>query len=382
MQVNGVVYADASQDVDIPMDLPLSLMTPGNTAVDATQASVSLAPARTYAAYPPLFVAIKSATGLLAFAEVEERPERGTVGLRGLSVFAKSKLHHELGGGAEIPPGWELDINVLGICRAPQRAVETTHAGHGTFPYAGSVWPPILSQNPASLHVIPGPAFFTEADYDKYVLNNRGVHRCQAPTGCMDVTYKVSSSSAHTLDATNGATLALIAPGAAVLGAQVTRSRPLRLPAGQPGDPSSTGLEPVALPAPAGLPPARAVAALPGASAAIIANLDPDVSKRLLAAARALSGARTGNFAALQHMPMALSGSVGPTESNAVTRDFSLVAESPEEESTLNVPLAEGGGLAPHSPNAGCVINSAQNAVTRAPSACMACPPRAPLALP
>jgi hypothetical protein len=173
--------------------------------VAPAQASVPLAPSQTYAAYPPLFVAIQSATGLLGFAEVEELPERKTVGLRGLSVFSGSNplsatLVSELGGGGEIPPGWGLDINLLQIWRAPQLPIETTNPGHDTFPYSGSTQPAILALNTLSNDVFPWPPLYTEADYEQYVLSNRGAKRCHAANGCMDVTYDTSNSSNHTLD--------------------------------------------------------------------------------------------------------------------------------------------------------------------------------------
>jgi hypothetical protein len=357
MQANGVVYADASQDADIPMDLPLSLLTPGNTTMDAAQASVPLAAAPAYAAYPPLIVAIKSSTGLVGFAEVEELPERGTAGLRGLSVFKKGKLNHELGGGAEIPPGWGLDIDTLGIWRAPQLDVETTHSGHDVFPYSGSVWPPLLAPNAASLNVFPFTPAHSEADYKKYVLDNRGVHRCQSSTGCMDLTYNAAD---HALDAANGATLTSLAPGAIVLGAQTNRSRRL----------ASAGLDPVSLPAPAPLPQVRPVVAYQAPAAAILANIDPKVSKRLMATANALSRGRTGDFGALQKMPTSLFSSSALTESSESTRNFDAVKESEEEQSPAAAPGGGAGSMAPNSSNASCVIDSAGTGVTRTPSAC------------
>ena len=372
MQANEVVYAQASQDADISMDLPLSLMTPGNTSVAPAQASVPLAPSQTYAAYPPLFVAIQSATGLLGFAEVEELPERKTVGLRGLSVFSGSNplsatLVSELGGGGEIPPGWGLDINLLQIWRAPQLPIETTNPGHDTFPYSGSTQPAILALNTLSNDVFPWPPLYTEADYEQYVLSNRGAKRCHAANGCMDVTYDTSNSSNHTLDGVGGAKLALIAPPPIVLGAQTNMSRR-----------SSRGLEPMALPAPAAPFRVHAVAALPSTSAKVIASLDPEASKRLLEAASQLSAARTGNFDALLRMPTALSSSRARMKSNASTRDRSKLARSPQE--TLIVPglPKPGGGVTPvggttrilsTDPTASCVINGA-GTVTQPLSGC------------
>lgn len=354
MKVDSLVFAEALQDVDVPMDLPLSLMTPANTTVTPTLTSVSLAPPRTFAAYPPIFVAIQSATRQLGFAEVEELTARGTVGLRGLSVFSGSYLVSELGGGAEMPPGWGLDINGLGIWRAPQLAVETTNTGHDTFPYSGSTEPPLLS-DPTMLHVFPAPPLYTETDYETYVLNNRGARRCNAPTGCMDATYDTSNASNHILAAINGAKLALITPGSIVLGAQTNLSGPV-----------VHAIHPAA---PAPLKP-RSVEALPRTSAVVIPNIEPAVSQRLLATARQLSRSRAKTFRAALQMPTALSSSSAPMQSNAITRDRSLVPESPQEAIVPHQTLGSNGVLISNSPTASCVINPAQNGVTLTPSAC------------
>jgi hypothetical protein len=378
MQVNGIVYADATETVDIPMDLPLSLMTPDNTPVAATQAAVPLAPTQTYAAWPPLFVVIQSATGSRGFAEVEELTDRGTVGLRGLAVFSQSgstwSLASEFGGGAEMMPGWGLDIGGpdvggLGIWRAPQLPVETTNPGHDVFPYTVPQPPPAIeSDNPPSTanDVFPFAPLYTEAQYEQYVLNNRGVPRCQTTTGCMDVTYDTSNASQHTLKAANNATLALVTPAAIVLRQQTLRSQAFAAGGG-----SLPGPRPIEMTAPVTMPPVHAIPALPSTTAAVIAKLDPEVTQRLLAAASQLSDQRTGNFTALQQMPLSMPSSRAPMKSNAVTRDWAGFPESPQEAQIAGLPRGlGGGGVISQSPTASCVINAAQNGVTKTPSGC------------
>ena len=366
------VYDQALQDVDIPMDLPLSLITPANTPITPNQGSVSLVTPQTYAAYPPIIVAIQSATGLLGFAEVEELSGRGTVGLRGLAVFSGSYLVSELGGGAEMEPNWGLDINSLGIW-AGQSAIETTNPGHDTFPYTSTAEPPIFALNPASLEVFPYPPLHTLTEYQTYVLNNRGARRCQQATGCMDVTYGANNS----LVAVNGAQLALVTPGPIVLGAQtnlagLTRGLVVR---------SAARDLAVSLPVPAmrtilAAPPAEpfkvtAVSALSPRSAAIIPNLDPVVSKRLFEAASQLANTRGGGFSAVLKMPTALAGSSAHMKSNAITRDRSRFPESPQESKISRLHYGTGGHPTTY-PTASCVLSTVSGTLvaTQQPSGC------------
>ena len=130
----NIPVAEALETVSIPMDLPLSHLTPSNTPVQPTQTSISLAPSTAYAAYPPLTIVVKAANGQIGFVELEELPGRGTVGLRGLATFSNSNLVFELGGGGEIQDGWGLDIIAQGIWRAPQLPVEISHPGTRCFP--------------------------------------------------------------------------------------------------------------------------------------------------------------------------------------------------------------------------------------------------------
>ncbi|MGA3401326.1 MAG: hypothetical protein ABSC95_19100 [Acetobacteraceae bacterium] len=116
----------ATEAVNIQMDLPLSHLTPDNTPVQPTGSSVSLTPPPPYAAYPPLLLVVSTVTGAsglvqvpdgatqypvgtpaIGFVEVEELPARSsvgqTVGLRALATFLKLNgtwtLAFELGGG-------------------------------------------------------------------------------------------------------------------------------------------------------------------------------------------------------------------------------------------------------------------------------------------
>jgi hypothetical protein len=218
MLLGGQTRAQARENVDAPMDLPLSLLTPQN-APAPTGTSVSLSASSVYAAYPPLIIEILSATGRIGFAEVEALPTRNSVGLRALEVFDHNNLWRELGGGGEMLKGWGLDINTLLIWRAPQLPVETSHPGHGFFPYNGTVEPPILSPNIASQKLYPDP---NSADYPNYVLDNLGVARCWLKTGCMDIKYDGNSNS---LQAVNGGKVMLLTPLPIKQGAQQQMSR-------------------------------------------------------------------------------------------------------------------------------------------------------------
>jgi hypothetical protein len=109
------LVASSSTTISFPMDLPLSLLTPAQFANPPLLAFIPLQlPSGTsrYAAYPPRIIGIRSQGGFLtSFLELEELPELGTVGIRGWSSFYEGGgLYAELGGGAEIFPGWGVSI--------------------------------------------------------------------------------------------------------------------------------------------------------------------------------------------------------------------------------------------------------------------------------
>src|SRR4029077_19966276 len=89
-----------------------------------------------YAAYPPRLIGVISSAGNVAFIEVEELLARVSVGLRGLATFSLGSLVFELGAGAEIFPGWGLDVDRLGITPVTS-GVQESHPGMNLFPYSG-----------------------------------------------------------------------------------------------------------------------------------------------------------------------------------------------------------------------------------------------------
>jgi hypothetical protein len=304
--------SEAAANVDIAMDLPLSLLTPDNTPLSPTGTQVSLAPSTAYAAYPPLTVVMQTPDGHVAFVEVEQLPERdsgGTVGVRGVATFSKKNgtwnLVFELGGGGEIFDGWGLDVIDQGIWRSPQSAEEISNPGHDKFAYTGSVEPPILA---TPVHkIFPAPPLFTAADYNQNVLNNRGVPRCfdtynGKSTGCMQVTY---DQKQNVLNAANGAQIALLTPPVVMLESQTSTSY---------GLPVQAGAEPTPRP--------------PG-SGAMVKLDDPAVAAKLLSVAQSMAAGR--NLTPVLAMPVALGGSKASTGTTAASRDYKAVPVSPQE---------------------------------------------------
>jgi hypothetical protein len=360
MMANGQARAWAQLTLDLAMDLPLSLVDLTNTSVNPAGTTVSLAPNTAYAAYPPLLVAVYSpATQRTGLAEVEELTARGTVGLRALSVFDnQGNLWRELGGGGEILPGWGLDINTLGIWRAPQLAVEISNLWHDVFPYQmsyagplfqlGTIEPPILAPSAQTPYIFPAP---DSSDYSTYVLNNRGVPRCATTPGCMDFTYNATT---HTLNAVNGANISLITPPAIQLGAQ------------------TAGPELSRFPIVVNTPLAKTGAELLAASKTTIHTIDPALTQKILAVAQALSSAPGRNLSLLEAMPSALTTSRARMASNASTRDRSLLLESPQEAAISKiVRIFPKGWPMGTTPAASCVVNAAKNGVTSTPAGCL-----------
>ena len=305
--------ASTTANVDIAMDLPLSLLTPDNTPVAPTGTQVRLAPSTAYAAYPPLIVAIRTVDGYISFVEVEQLPERdtsGTVGVRGVATFSKTRsawnLVFELGGGGEIFDGWGLDVIDQGIWRSPQTTEEISNPGHDKFAYTGSVEPPILA-TPVQ-KVFPAPPQFAAADYNQDVLNNRGVPRCLdvyngKSTGCMQVTY---DQKQNVLNAVNGAQVALLTPPAVKLESQTSTSQKLPVQAGAAPTPQQPG------------------------SGTMVRLDDPAVAAKLLSAAQSMAAGR--NLAPVLAQPVALGSSRAPTGATAISRDYKAEPVSPQEE--------------------------------------------------
>ena len=352
MLANGHTQAGTELPLDLQMDLPLSLITLKNTPVNPAGAPVSLAPTTSYKAYPPLLVAVYSpVTKRTGLAEVEELPTRGTVGLRALSVFDQDKtLWRELGGGGEILPNWGLDINTLGIWRAPQSDVETSNPAHDVFPYQwpygspdfqlGTIEPPILAPAEQTPYLFPAP---DSSAYNTYVLNNRGVRRCPTSPGCMDFTY---DAKAHTLNAANGASIALVTPPAIQLGVQTPN-------AGVPGR------FPIVIKTP-----------LAGAATGLH-TIDPVFAQKILATAQALANLPGRDLRVLEAMPSALNSSMAPMASDQSTRELSGEPESPEEAEVSKTPSRFPKGRPVGSSAAACVVNHAHNGVTSTPSGCL-----------
>jgi hypothetical protein len=183
------------------MDVPFSELVPSMVGpIRGGQVSLR-PPTRRYAAYPPLIVAIATNQSATALMEVEELPERGTVGLRGLATFFGGDwLGRELGGGAQIYPGWGVDADLLGVTKATS-GVEESHPGFDFYASPASALPPLDYGDPWGL-VYPAPPMYSEDVYLANVLDNRGVPRCESGNGCLDVVY---DANAHVLNAINGA---------------------------------------------------------------------------------------------------------------------------------------------------------------------------------
>ena len=347
-RVANVIASEATETVNIPMDLPLSHLTPANTTLRPTGTSVALAASTAYAAYPPLILVVQDKAQNISFVEVEELPSRASLGMRGLATFSKPgntyNLVCELGGGGELQDGWGLDNLAQGIWRAPELPAEISNPGHDVFPYTGTFEPPLLSGN-ASLKIYPAPPLFTAADYQANVLNNRGVPRCPAPaTGCMVVQY---DHAHHVLNAVNGATVGVLTPGAIAVGQQ-----------------TNPPVKPVVVSA------GRLVAGAAGRGG-VIQSLDAATAARLLTTAAAMAKEPGRNPAVLQAMPTALPGSAARTGSVVATRDYSKIPESIQEQAIEKLlPFQGGPSSVTGSIKPTCIVNAALNGLTQAPSPC------------
>jgi hypothetical protein len=342
-----ILPIEVSATVDIAMDLPLSLLTPDNNTFAPTATSLPLAPSSVYAAYPPSIIVVKTADGHESFVEVEELPERvggGTLGLRGLATFygksnGKSDLVFELGGGGEIQDGWGLDVVAQGIWRSPQLPVEISNPGHDSFAYTGTAEPDLLATPIPK--VFPAPPLFASTDYQTFVLNNRGVPRCMDKTGCMAVQY---SQAKHTLNAVNGALIGVLVPPPITVERQTTTTATLVVTPGV-------------------LPASRI-----RASAAVVRIEDPDETANLLAVAKSMAASR--NIAAVQAMPTALASSSAHGASTKPSRNYALLAQSPQELQIQQLGESLGrpaGVVATNAPQ--CVVTSA-GGVSEPPSKC------------
>ncbi|HEY2515686.1 MAG TPA: hypothetical protein VGI39_32680 [Polyangiaceae bacterium] len=208
---NKTVIGSGTLANTFAMDVPVSHLTPSQVGT-ISGSSVSLEPiasSRRYFAYPPMIVAIRSANGHTAIAEVEELTARGTVGLRALSDFDYwGNLDREYGGGAEIYAGWGIDIELLGVTKTTS-GTEESNPGHNAYTTGALTVPPLYVGDPGGA-IYPAPPTYSEATYLADVLDNRAVPRCNDPRGCLDVTY---DATAHTLNAVNGAQISWIEGG-------------------------------------------------------------------------------------------------------------------------------------------------------------------------
>jgi hypothetical protein len=337
MLQGATVIANAVTSVDAPVDLPLSHITPANTPRTFSQTSIPLTPSTSYAAYPPLIVGIQSATGSIGFAEVEELTHRGTLGLRGLSTFSSNNnLVFELGGGGEMPSGWGLDVNGLGIWRAPQLPVEISHPGHESFPYSSNAQPPMLLRDP-TLKIYPAPPLFSEGDYQSYVLDNRAIARCQSSNGCMDVVYDRDTNE---IKAVNGAKLALVTP------------------------PPISGLS---------FPQGSVLitrADMPVLQEKAKISNRRTLSSRVWSRAREIAVTNAQDLETVTSMRLALDGSAARTAPGS-SRDYTKVPPSPQE-LAIKRPFHAQRNDAKEiiAPKSSCVINATRAGVTRNPSRC------------
>jgi len=296
---SGTLASTAS--VNYHMDLPIAYMTPNNQASAVYGTSVSLQPTtRRYAAYPPRIVAIKSNGGnygvRTAFVEVEERLDRGTLGMREMIAFGNGNvLDRELGGGAEMYANvnnvsgmtWGLDVDMLGITKVTG-GVEESNPGSNTFTWTGGpseqltlndggtgvfsgTLPSIIDDNPADI-VLPAPPLFGLPTYLHSVLDNHGIPRCSSPNGCLDVVYDASN---HLLTAVNGASVADL-EGGPITSTSVASTPTTVPPSGTP--PMSTsvwGISPVASTTPANPIHAVPSCGLNAANTEIVVSLTP-----------------------------------------------------------------------------------------------------------
>ncbi len=192
-------------------DVPVGYRTPAQLVGPITGTSVSLQPpaaSRRYFAYPPLILAIRSAEGRIAFAEVEELPARGSVGVRAMASFIGGALDRELGGGAEIYPAWGLDVDLLGVTKVTS-GTEESNPGHNFYTSPAASSPSLYFGDPGG-EVYPAPPEYSQQVYLTNVLDNRAVPRCPNANGCLDVVY---DANAHVLNAVSGATVAWLEGG-------------------------------------------------------------------------------------------------------------------------------------------------------------------------
>ncbi len=223
---SGGTLATATSPYPFQMDLPLSHLNWYQLNAWPGYLQIPLRPppsTRRHFAYTPQIIAIATADMQVTFVEVEELPERRTVGLRGAATFSwQHGLERELGGGAEIFPGWGLDVHALGVTKATS-GLEESHAGFDAYAYGGTILP-ALSTNDKSLRIYPAPPLVSEAEYTAHVLDNHGVPRCLAGSGCLDIVY---DADAHVLRAGAGAGLMALDDGPIQPGITPTSDAPM-----------------------------------------------------------------------------------------------------------------------------------------------------------
>ena len=318
----GGTLATATSPYPFQMDLPLShLSTTQNWHLQGAQ-SVSVHPApasRRHFAYTPQLFMIQHAFTGFAMVEVEELPDRGTVGLRGAALFNwfyNGWLTREVGGGGEIYPGWGFDVSRLSIVKDPL-PVEASHPGFDSYAYGGTVVPP-LSTKDKTLRIYPAPPLVPEAEYNANVLDNHGVPHCPSPDGCLDVVYDATT---HELRAGPRAFIWKFDDGPIQPGVTPTSGAPVVLPLSATTAPPTL----VSSRAPAFTPPALPVRTTLSPQEQALAGRAlnaPKSSAPIVAGATcALNAAKTGSTGPLTHCGGRTSATHCPTLADPVDVD-------------------------------------------------------------
>jgi len=166
-----------------------------------------------WAAYPAQTVAVLStsptgSTRRVAFVEYESLPARHALGIRQVVVFdTGNSVLFELGAGAELADGFELDIDRRGVTRAPvpeETSNPSSQRFDGVIGGTGPVrrWSPFMLLT--SDVVLPFTPRFSEATYRSEVLDNHGTPPVLLEGDESDVRY---DDAAQKLVAINGARL-------------------------------------------------------------------------------------------------------------------------------------------------------------------------------
>ncbi len=220
----AVPSGSATRPLDFAMDAPVMYRGPEQIAgLPVTDTVLPLnvpASTRKWAAYPPRQFAVRTRAGATSFIEVEALPTRGTVGVRGVKTYnADGSRGLDFNGGAEMFPGWGIDVERLGVTKTTSGA-EISHTGVTVFP-SGS-WTASM-MNDASRKVLPAPPLFSDAEYMAGVLDNHGIPHDLGGAYDLDVVYDAASAS---LRAVNGATLAALDLGAPIASTPTVTAAP------------------------------------------------------------------------------------------------------------------------------------------------------------